>query len=112
MRRIGEMFSLVRAQENNDYPAIAVMGIPKKGSRRMCVARIDYRYIARELSPGVRITVQKFDPPGSLLVLKSEQDRAIAHVPPSQIAALIQQAVHDGWNPHQSGAPFERAVAL
>jgi hypothetical protein len=88
------------------------MAIPKKGSRRICVDRIDYRYIARELSPGVRITVQKSDPPGSVLVLKSDQNRAVAHVPPAQVAALTQQAVRDGWDPHQSGAPFERAVAL
>jgi hypothetical protein len=94
------------------YNATAVMAIPKKGSRRICVDRIDYCYIAREVSPGVRITVQKSNPPGSLLVLKSEQDRAVAHVPPSQIAALIQQAVRDGWDPHQPGSPFERTVAL
>ena len=88
------------------------MAIPKKGSRRICVNGVDYRYIARELSPGVRITVQQSDPPGSVLVLKSDQDRAVAHVPPSQIAALIHRAVRDGWDPHQAGAPFEQAVAL
>lgn len=88
------------------------MAIPKKGSRRICVDSIPYRYIARELSPGVRITVQQSDLSGSLLVLKSEENRAVAHIPPSRIAELIRQAVRDGWDSNYSGAPFEQEVQL
>ena len=89
------------------------MAIPKKGSRKICVDGVRYLWVARNPEPaGVRITVQKASPAGSVLTLRSDQDRAVAHIPPAQVAHLIQLAVAAGWDPHRSGPSFEQSVAL
>ncbi|HZN63665.1 MAG TPA: hypothetical protein VFB66_00060 [Tepidisphaeraceae bacterium] len=87
------------------------MAIAKKGSRRICVDGVHYRWRAREVSPvGVRVVVQKEDPPGALLVLKLLRDRAVSDVTPAEVAAWVQRAICDGWDPHRPGPPAERDV--
>ena len=88
------------------------MGIAKKGTRRICVDGVPYRWVARELSPGLRIIVQAAERPGAVLVLRTAQDIAATHLPPSQIAATIQSARAAGWEPQHSGSPFEVVVSL
>jgi hypothetical protein len=89
------------------------MAMPTKGSRQLCIDGVLYRWHARQLEPiGVRITVEKRDPAGALLLLTSAQNRAVAHVPPSQVVSLIQHAIDDGWDPHNSGPPFEMQVTF
>lgn len=89
------------------------MAIAKKGSRRICVDNVRSRWRAREVAPvGVRTVVQKEDPPGAVLVLKLSQDCAAAHVPPAEVAAWVQRAISDGWDPHRPGRPVERDVRV
>jgi hypothetical protein len=88
------------------------VGIAKKGTRRICVDGVPYRWVARELSPGLRIVVQATELPGAVLVLRSAQNIAATHVPPSQVAVAIQSARAAGWEPQQPGAPFEVVVSL
>jgi hypothetical protein len=65
---------------------VMVMGIAKKGTRRICVDRVHYRWRAREVAPvGVRIIVQKAEEPGALLVLKISRDRAVSDVTPAEV---------------------------
>jgi hypothetical protein len=88
------------------------MGMPKKGTRRICVDRVPYRWIARELWPGLRIVIQAVERSGAVLILRTGQNIAAKHVPPSQIATAIQNARAAGWEPQRPGAPFEVAVSL
>ena len=89
------------------------MGMPKKGSRRICVDRVPYRWVARQLSPtGVHIVVQAVERSGAVLILRTDQDIAVKHVPPSQVASAIQGARAAGWEPQQPGPPFEVTVSL
>lgn len=89
------------------------MAIPKKGSRRIRVDQVQYRWVARNLTPaGVRVTVQAVEPAGAVLVLRSGEDIAVAHVPPSRVASLIKAARAAGWDSQRPGPPFEMEVAL
>ena len=88
------------------------MGIAKKGTRRICVDGVPYRWVARELTPGLRIVVQAADRPGAVLVLRTDQNIAATHVHPSEVAAAIQSARAAGWEPQRPGPPFEVAVSL
>ncbi len=88
------------------------MGIAKKGTRRICVDGVSYRWVARELSPGLRIVVQAADRLGAVLVLRTGQNIAATHVHPSEVASAIQIARAAGWEPQQSGPPLEVAVSL
>ncbi len=73
---------------------------------------VTYRWIARELSPGLRIVVQATEPAGAVLVLRTDQNIAAKHVPPSRIAAAIQSARAAGWEPQRPGSPFEVTLLL
>jgi hypothetical protein len=86
--------------------------MPKKGTRRICVDRVQYRWIARELLPGLRIVVQAVERTGAVLILRTDQDIAAKHVFPSQVAAAIQIARGAGWEPQRPGPPFEVLVEL
>jgi len=88
------------------------VGMPKRGARRICVDRVPYRWVARELLPGLRIVVQAAERPGAVLILRTDQDIAAKHVPPSRVAAAIQGARAAGWEPQRPGPPFEVAVSL
>ena len=88
------------------------MGMPKKGTRRICVDRMPYRWIARELLPGLRIIVQAVERSGAVLILRTDQNIAATHVPPSQIAAAIQSARAAGWEPQHPGPPVEVSMSL
>jgi hypothetical protein len=72
---------------------LGLMAMPKKGSRRICVDGVPYRWVGRNLTPvGGRIVVGAAERVGAGLVLRWDRDLAVAHVLPSQVAALIQQA--------------------
>jgi hypothetical protein len=89
------------------------VGMPKKGTRSICVDRVPYHWVARELSPtGLRIVIQSVEWCGAVLILRTDQNIAAIHVLPSQIAVAIQSARVAGWEPQQAGTPFELAVSL
>ena len=88
------------------------MGMPKRGTRRICVDRVPYRWIARELLPGLRIVVQAAERSGAVLILRTDQYIAAKHVPPSRVAAAIQGARAAGWEPQRPGAAFEIGAEL
>lgn len=88
------------------------MGIAKRGTRRICVDRVPYRWVARELLPGLRIVVQAVEWPGAVLVLRTGQDIAARHVRPSEVASAIQAARAAGWEPQHPGPAFEVTVSL
>ncbi len=83
------------------------MGIAKKGTRRICVDGIAYRVVSRELLPGLRFVIQAIDRPGAVLILRSNQNYAVKHIKPTEIAKAIQNAITNGWQPQHSGPPVE-----
>ena len=88
------------------------MGIAKKGTRRICVDGVPYRWVARELSPGLRVVVQAADRPGAVLVLRTDQNIAATHLHPSAVAAAVQRARAAGWESQRPGPAFEATVSL
>lgn len=89
------------------------MGMPKKATRKITVNQMTYRWIIRQLLPtGVHIVVQSSPKPGAVLILRSDQNIALHHVHPAEIASAIQTALARGWKPHVSGTPFELTVSF
>ena len=88
------------------------MGIAKRGTRRITVDGVSYRWVARELSPGLRIVVQAADQTGAVLVLRTGKNLAATHVQPSAVAAAIESARAAGWEPQHPGPAFEVTVSL
>lgn len=88
------------------------MGMPKRGTRRITVDGVAYRWVARNRPEGVRVVVQSVEPPGAVLVLRSGQNLAATHVLPSRVTAAIRDARSAGWEPLQAGPTFEVATYL
>ena len=88
------------------------MGMPKKGSRKICVDQVRYRWVSRELSPGLRFVVQAIEHQGAVLILHTDQNIAATHVPPARIASAILAARAAGWEPYRPGPPFKMPVTV
>jgi hypothetical protein len=96
------------------------MAIVKKGSRRIVVDGLEYRWRVRRKIfidqglPPMTCSVQRaVDRPGSILVVCFPQTHPAYVRPgeaipatPSQVERAIRQALIQGWHPLQSGAPF------
>lgn len=95
------------------------MAIPGKGTRRIIVEGVEYRWRnaydrlhwAKGYVSEVRITIQRTDPPGQLLVTRflgcgrDRDDPLSQPFPPSFIHKLIQAGLEKGWQPSDRGGP-------
>ncbi len=94
------------------------MTLPKKGSRRITVDGVTYRWAIRKKPTygeylkwgGIRAVVELFDSPESILAIDFPFARPDAHgfqnghsVTPAMIAESIRQSVSDGWDPSVKG---------
>lgn len=100
------------------------MAIVKKGSRRIVVDDIEYRWKIRHRQTYVQgmfgtdkvaCAVERVsDKPGSILVIYFPQThpgnwigKPAVPLLPSQVAAAIRAALAAGWQPLEPGKPFE-----
>lgn len=97
------------------------MALPKKGSRRIVVDGVAYRWTVRGRptydqgmcwSP-LTFAVEHVESPGTTLVVRTNQPhpgnwtgRLTSPVLPSDVAGAIQTARADGWTPELPGSPF------
>ncbi|MFI9201233.1 hypothetical protein [Streptomyces sp. NPDC053048] len=97
------------------------MALPKKGSRRIVVDGVPYRWRVRGRptydqgmgwSP-LTYAVEKAESPGTMLVVRTSQthpsnwlDRQTTSVLPSHVATAIQNARTQGWIPEAPGSPY------
>jgi hypothetical protein len=97
------------------------VAIPKKGSRKIVVDNVEYRWYIRRNTKAedtLVVAVQRFtELPTSILLVKSQMHRPDSNyfwfryepkpsLTPNHVATHIRAALAAGWNPLQSGAPF------
>lgn len=97
------------------------MALVKKGSRRICVDSIAYRWRVRgrpTYSQGLvwsplTYAVEHFEHPGTTLILATDQPHpsswfaaSAEPILPSAVAAAIREARALGWVPESPGSPF------
>jgi hypothetical protein len=88
------------------------MSLPKKGTRLITVDGVQYRWLAREEYPTLRILVQSVEMSGALLSVTVIDGWPFRGVLPSHAANVIQKAIRQGWKPLEAGPPFVRDVEL
>jgi hypothetical protein len=104
------------------------MAIPKKGSRSINVDGREFLWRVRSkptysqaLGARMTVAVMLAGPlGGGALLINADFSRPDAWIPdpetvpvtPAMVAQSIRQALHDGWNPTQSGSAFEVALQI
>jgi hypothetical protein len=84
------------------------MALARKGTRRIVVADIPYRWtVAPDDEPGVGIVVEAFDHPACRLVSWVEHGVVVS---PGLVRRAILEAREAGWRPDVPGADFVRRV--
>ena len=81
------------------------MTLNKRGSRRIAVGGIAYRWNAA--APPVSFAVERTDVARSAtLVVQLPSPRPDAPVTPSTVANAVREALGRGWRPDRHGPPF------
>lgn len=100
------------------------MALNKKGSRRIVVDGVEYRWRIRRkpsCTQGLCWTPMTYaveaanaDHPGTILIVTSSQAHPsnwlgveAAPIRPAHVAASIREARNQGWDPVQAGSPFQ-----
>ena len=102
------------------------MTIPRKGSRRIEVDGVAYRWTIRPKpsylqalseAGGLTVAVELADGPGTVLVASFQRSRPdnwlnapSAAVTPKHVAEVIREALAAGWVPHSTGGAFLHEV--
>lgn len=87
------------------------VAIARRGSKRITVADVEYRWAVSEDSGYKVIVVQHASGSGQRLEARTSVSvdyRQIA-VRPGAVAKLIEAAIDEGWEPESSGPPFRLA---
>jgi hypothetical protein len=102
-----------------------MMAIVKKGSRRIVVDDVEYRWRVRQKPPydtgehhGLNCSVERVgEKPGAILVVHFPEARLdtwigskSSPIVPSHVASAIRGALQAGWQPLQPGTPFNYFV--
>lgn len=97
------------------------MTIPRKGSRRITVDEVEYRWRIRQrptysqgaLGHALNLAVELAEEPQSTLIVELAQAHPCnwlgdpsSPVTPKEVADRIRQAIAAGWNPSQAGGDF------
>lgn len=90
------------------------MTIPRKGTRRIHLDGVAYRWRVHELMApyGLEVVVQEEGGRGAVLKLRSSEDLAATHLKPSYVVTQMRRAQAVGWTPLQPGATIERDVSF
>ena len=102
------------------------MTILRKGSRKIIVDSVDYRWRVRRrptysqsvADANLTVAIDLADSPKCTLVIDVNRPHPSAWlgsttigVTPSEVASLIRKALADGWQPTVSGSPFLMSTA-
>lgn len=98
------------------------MALSKKGTRKMTVGQTDYRWVVRPAADGMIVaTIQHAEGTGQLIRVYAKADvhdarlagadgflptRERRAIKPSDVEAIITEAVAQGWEPEAKGAPL------
>lgn len=81
------------------------MGIAKKGTRKIIVDEISYRWVVSpDDEPGLGIIVEKHDNPGQRLTIYVPHGTIIS---PGLVRKIILYGIDIGWNPSETGKPIK-----
>jgi hypothetical protein len=78
------------------------MALPRKGSRRIVVEGVAYRWFGSTAA----LTAHHEEQPGSMLIVPLGRTWIAPPPLPSEVADLIRQALRQGWRPTEIGPPF------
>ena len=102
------------------------MAIPKKGSRKIIVDDVAYRwnmrrkpasshYYSDSWGPTIAVELAENDIPGTTLVVETTNrpwlylwgDENSRPITPADVARAIKLALAEGWHPAEKGSPFK-----
>ncbi|EJL40003.1 hypothetical protein BAG01nite_09390 [Brevibacillus agri] len=98
------------------------MALSKKGTRKITVGQTEYRWVVSPAADGlIVVTIQHAEGTGQLIRVYAKADvhdarsagasgsaptRERRAIKPSEVEAIITEAVAQGWVPEKSGAPL------
>lgn len=98
------------------------MTIPRKGSRKIVVDGVKYRWLIRRKATysqadygdgKIHVAIESDDKNGTILLIETDRPHPadcatdeVIPVKPSDVASWIKAAIGKGWNPKKSSATF------